>query len=700
MTKYLIQRLPIFLFFSLQYAILAAQPVQRSGIINHYAAVAGIDSCTGRLAVSDTMGFRKGMDVLIVQMQGAVISTANSPLFGVVTNLGSAGRWERNSIDSVGIGSLFLTQKLLHTYNWTGKVQVVTLPVLADVVVTDTLKARPWNGTTGGVLALSVAGTLTLKAPIWADGAGFRGGATAIASNNNCNGLIPEAGYVYALGNWRGSLKGEGISGVEVGREMGRGPQATGGGGGNDHNSGGGGGGNFAAGGRGGNNSEPQVFGCDGFYPGLGGYGVSQAPDRLFLGGGGGAGHANNTPLKSTGGNGGGLIWIEAGHIDGSTPIITANGTAAATAMGDGAGGGGAGGTIWLKAKGGTPDLVVRANGGAGGNTDASGANRCHGPGGGGSGGRILTNLPGTGTLQGGAAGVITNAAGNCQGSSGGAVAGASGSIENISGGSIQNTTFWQPQILQSPQNDTVCPGDTAIFQVVANAGNWTYQWQESINNNWQNLSNTGTILGVQTPDLRIKQPDSPQVERYFRCRVMRPGCVEKYTNSAVLTNHLAPKAIFSVPDTVTGCSGAKAFFEHQSLRTKRFEWFFSGGVPTHTTEAVPQVALSNSGTYTATLIAFGTCPASSDTLQRIFTARLLPAATADFSFTTLSNLQVKFTATATNATSIHWLFGDNTAPNTQTNPTHFYAQPGKYIVSLIAANGCGAKMIQKKVSP
>jgi len=678
----------------------SAQSVQQAGIINHYAAASGIDTCTGGLVVSDTTGFREGMEILMIQMQGADISTVNSPLFGILTALGSAGRWERNYVDSIATGVIFLKQKLLHSYKWAGKVQIVTIPVFSNLTVTDTLKPRAWNGTVGGVLALKVTGILTLNAPVWADATGFRGGAAFIAATNNCNGVIPESSYVYAAGTWRSSLKGEGIAAIGAGREMGRGPQANGGGGGNDHNSGGGGGGNFATGGRGGNNDEPLLLGCDGYYPGLGGYGINSMPDRFFLGGGGGAGHTNNILLQSTGGNGGGLIWIEADQIVGTNPVISANGAAAATVFGDGGGGGGAGGTIWLRTTNASPVLVVRANGGKGGNTNPSASNRCQGPGGGGAGGRILTNLTNTFTPMGGAPGVITNSTANCNGSNSGAVAGGIGNQVSLLAGPTENTENWLPKIVQPVQNDTICPGESAQFNVTTNVGTWNYQWQEQLGNNWQNLTNTTTITGVKTPVLQIKSATNASGARYFRCQVIKNGCGQRLSNTAVLSIVPGAVAAFSVPDTIVGCSEAIVRFNNQSLRSQRYEWIFPGGTPVSSKEASPQMVLTNSGTYTATLLAFGSCQNNPDTLRRTFFARLLPAVTADFNFTALSNLQVKFTPLLQNATSVSWLFGDNTPVANQFNPIHTYAQPGKYIVSLMASNGCGVRMIQKKVVP
>src|SRR4051812_31642624 len=87
---------------------LPAQTTQLAGIINHYAAVTAIDTCSGAMSVSDTTGFRAGASILIFQMQGAQISTANNSSYGQVQDLHSAGHYERALVDSVSAKAIFL----------------------------------------------------------------------------------------------------------------------------------------------------------------------------------------------------------------------------------------------------------------------------------------------------------------------------------------------------------------------------------------------------------------------------------------------------------------------------------------------------------------------------------------------------------------------------------------------------------------
>nr|MBP6811608.1 hypothetical protein [Saprospiraceae bacterium] len=186
-----------FPFLPILFSILSLQvQAQISGIINRYTAVTAIDSCTGQLAVGDTTGFRVGNAVLLIQMQGAEIITNNSASYGTVAAMNAAGYYERAIIDSVAANSVFVKNRFVHAYNPSGKVQLVNIPQYSNAIVSDTLRPKPWDGSTGGVLALEVSNTLTLNAPIIASSTGFRGGADYIATGNMCNILNPVTGYV------------------------------------------------------------------------------------------------------------------------------------------------------------------------------------------------------------------------------------------------------------------------------------------------------------------------------------------------------------------------------------------------------------------------------------------------------------------------------------------------------------------------
>ena len=140
-----------------------------SGVINRYAKVEEVDFCAARLRVATTDGFQPGMNILIMQMQGAVIRGDNSGSFGEITDLGNAGRYEEAIIESISGNTFQLRYSLLHNYDAEGSVQIISLPEYENAVVSAPLTAQPWDGGTGGVIALRVNGTLTLPDGVAAD---------------------------------------------------------------------------------------------------------------------------------------------------------------------------------------------------------------------------------------------------------------------------------------------------------------------------------------------------------------------------------------------------------------------------------------------------------------------------------------------------------------------------------------------------
>jgi hypothetical protein len=372
--------------------------------VNAYAAIDSIRSTTIYISASQSEvydTFRSGDQVIIMQMQDDVIGSnnQNNTSFGNLSSLSSAGFYEVAYVYSVirtaGIVSrLMINSPLSKTFN-TGpnsSVQAISfrLPASGNYTTTSDIKALPWNGSYGGVVAIRVNGTLTLNHNISADTAGFRGGILNAGNAGSCESTK----YIIAE-NELNANKGEGIyKATDVLFKAGRAKILNGGGGGNSHNGGGGGGSNFKGGGDGG-----KGFGCSSTPAnGIGGIalGTYVTPDRVFMGGGGGAGEGNNN-FNTAGGNGGGIVIIKASQIQttgtGSAVRISANGETASDIGNDGAGGGGSGGSIvfsvsnWNAVS--TKPLQIAANGGLGGNvSDAS----AHGGGGGGSQGTIQFN--------------------------------------------------------------------------------------------------------------------------------------------------------------------------------------------------------------------------------------------------------------------------------------------------------------------
>jgi len=386
--------------------------------------------------------------LLVIQMQGADINTSNNDAYGdgvaggaasgtLATNR-TAGQYEYVVVSGVSGTTITFSTGLKNTYvtsagNTTTTLrtfQVVRVPQYSSLTLTGNIVPAAWNGATGGIVALDVAGALNLNGnTIDASGLGFRGGAGRVLTTSN----FDDAAYLTTVASGFNGQKGEGLAGTPQfvnnggallntnvdgypGGSSSRGAPGNAGGGGNDNlnNSGGGGGANGGPGGRGGNNFiNNKTIGGE---PGAA---FAATGTSLVLGGGGGAGSTNdgsggNAGLASSGSAGGGIVVVRAGSVAG-TGTVLANAAATLTGvLNDGAGGGGAGGSILITAitPSGLNGLTLRANGAAGGNTNPSAAatpQSQHGPGGGGGGGSIFTNgTVASATATGGASGITT----------------------------------------------------------------------------------------------------------------------------------------------------------------------------------------------------------------------------------------------------------------------------------------------------
>ena len=418
------------------------------GVINTYYpatanAAAGAKSITVGASTGAAVPIAANDLLLIIQMQDAAINSTNTSSYGDgttgsgSTNLNNSGNYEfvtatgpvplaGGTVNFSGTGP---AGGLLYSYTNAAatatqgqrKYQVVRLPQYSTATLGSTLTASAWNGLTGGILALDVAGTLNLgSATVSVDGLGFRGGAglqlTGTAGANTDFLHTAPAAYTGAAVAGLDGAKAEGVAGtprwVESGNtflgtgvegypngSMARGAPGNAGGGGTDadsagntQNAGGGGGGNGGVGGAGGDawNSNLSVGG-------LPGAAFPASASRIVLGGGGGAGSRNNSDgdnRASSGAAGGGIVIIRAGSLSG-TATISASGAATYNGtLNDAGGGGGAGGSIIVTSQaGGTSGLTVIAHGGRGGDAwdvrAFSLADR-HGPGGGGGGGVVL----------------------------------------------------------------------------------------------------------------------------------------------------------------------------------------------------------------------------------------------------------------------------------------------------------------------
>jgi hypothetical protein len=387
----------------------------KDSVVNVYAPVAekvAAGATAVKIGAAAPAGGSFQAHDLILLWQAAGLAPAPSSGNRSSIDLGAStvGRWELARVLQVESGgaALRLTRPVVDPAGFAASVsQVVRVPEYTTVSIGNnaSLRALPWDGARGGIVAFLAQGAVTLDAAgtITADGAGFRGGVLqdAAVAVYGCTALDGAALTGYAA-------KGEGVataaySAAQPVLRGGRGNVANGGGGGDCRKAGGGGGGNGGTGGKGGY-SWPGALDLGGSRDvgGLGGVSLRYSLlSRLSLGGGGGAGEEDSS-LGSGGASGGGAIFVRAGSLGGSGRITAAGASGAAATPGllesDGAGGGGAGGSILLRFQAGASCREVSAAGGRGGDGGGDcgsghlGVLDCQsdGPGGGGAGGRIL----------------------------------------------------------------------------------------------------------------------------------------------------------------------------------------------------------------------------------------------------------------------------------------------------------------------
>lgn len=495
------------------------------------------------------------------QVNYPTYSLPNDPSWGQITNYNNAGLHEFAQVAGVsGNNAIILSCGLKNNYTASGKVQVIRVPRYNRLSIAsgNSITCDIWDGEKGGITVIEIQDRLTLHGNIDVSGRGFRGGLSVSGASNHYGD------WQHANNSPTSGEKGEGLFGYQseydiVNGRFCRGSAANAGGGGNNHNAGGGGGANsgnpsewsgqgnpdisnsnwiqawniesvnFAyhtssGGGRGGYsysfndrdalNLPPGNSQWGGDYRrnvgGLGGRPLDYTTGRIFMGGGGGAGHQNET-YGGNGGRGGGIVYIVGiGTVYGSGLII-ANGQNGGNAQGtpawnswagqDGAGGGGAGGTIISNVEGGfhsTSTINIRANGGKGGDQilskgwAAPSNNEAEGPGGGGSGGYIAIYSGNPIRQALGGANGTTNSTGLTEFPPNGATKGGNG----IHDASIT------PTIINVPSNITVCKGDnvniTASLTGDIPTGAQIIWYDSSVGGNILHIGSTLTIPNIQ----------------------------------------------------------------------------------------------------------------------------------------------------------------------------------------------------------
>lgn len=323
----------------------SAAPI--SGVVNSYQDVASVSGTTVTVTGSVTgagIPFAVGDRVVLIQMTGTAPATGSS-----------FGNYDRTTITAIS-GSTITLAAVTRTYSPASEaVQLVRVAyATGTTTVSGTVTAKPWDGVTGGVVAVS-GDTLQLTSNIDATGTGF---TTANP---------PTTTVVSSLSSGAGSATGRGFDG-ESGTIIGGGTTRPGGSGGGGIGGGGGapsigalgaggglaGGGGAGAAGTNGGNSEPSfIFSVELYQGGTGSGGgggvIGGGGGGGALGGGGGGGvagggsggaHTRSDGVDAAGGGGGGVGSVGNGG-DGVAGAAHTDANRASSNEGSAGGGGG-----------------------------------------------------------------------------------------------------------------------------------------------------------------------------------------------------------------------------------------------------------------------------------------------------------------------------------------------------------------------
>jgi PKD repeat protein len=171
-------------------------------------------------------------------------------------------------------------------------------------------------------------------------------------------------------------------------------------------------------------------------------------------------------------------------------------------------------------------------------------------------------------------------------------------------------------------------------------------------------------------------------------CGLTDGNAVERQAADSLLGTE--PTASFATGSVA--CAGQTVLFVDTSTGSPTaWQWDFGDG--NTTTAQHPTHVYAASGTYTVTLVASNSCGASAPYSQTV-EVKTVPTAAFSAPLSECAGNAVAFADTSTQSpTAWGWDFGDGTTSTLQ-NPTHAYALPGTYTVSLQVQNECGTSAV------
>ena len=204
----------------------------------------------------------------------------------------------------------------------------------------------------------------------------------------------------------------------------------------------------------------------------------------------------------------------------------------------------------------------------------------------------------------------------------------------------------------------------------------WLWTFGDGTTSALQNPSHTYTAIGLYPVSLTVTHAADEQTET-------RAGYITAdYQFTAAFTQNLSygmvPLAVQFTSTTDTSVATPSGY-----------RWTFGDGATS--TQQHPVHVYTTPGYYTVTLTVYGVGTENTATHPSAVHAGILP--TVAFSGTPTTGtapLTVAFTATCSETTSYLWTFGDGSTSTAQ-NPSHTYATPGTYTVTLTGTNLYGS---------
>jgi choice-of-anchor B domain-containing protein len=178
---------------------------------------------------------------------------------------------------------------------------------------------------------------------------------------------------------------------------------------------------------------------------------------------------------------------------------------------------------------------------------------------------------------------------------------------------------------------------------------------------------------------------------------------VQVSLENGVLTNldvQLEPLVIPNFPDftasTSAGCQPLTVTFNESSGMVASWSWTFENGDPATSTEQSPTVVFATPGSHDVTLEVLTTGGNTFSTTQPDL-INVAPAPLANFTYS-VDSLKVTFSNASSFYNAAQWNFGDGATSNAL-QPSHTYAAPGTYNVTLTVIGSCGSDVLVEEVT-